>query len=324
MNDAILDQRWFHSIDLGGGVVTRGRFGRDVPPNYTLFGFFDLIRHIDLSAARAVDVGTMDGLAAFVLKELGAPHVLATDLSARPTFRYARDRLGLDVDYRTPATVRDLGSLCAPELPNLILLAGVLYHVPDPLTVLLTCRDALPLGGLLILETAFLYDEGRPMMAFNLSSLNPRRLETAHTYWRPSKSAVHAMLHLAAFEVLATRVVHGRLTVLAQAKRPSEVEGCDPRITRAQVNRDRHYRDIADFDAMEREPGSAPTVQYRGPRDDRVLHRSLFRPSVPFQPRWQPTSNRARAKDIAVSLGMQARMAAGDVRAWAGSRDPAP
>lgn len=320
MNDAALRAKWFHAIDLGGGVITPNRFGPSTPPNYTLHGFFDLVRHVELAEARCFDVGTMDGLAAFVMKGLGAREVVACDMAPRATFEHARERLGLDVAYRTPVNALELPRIVGPERADVVLLAGVLYHVYDPLTVLVACRESLRREGFLFLETTFLFDEGEPKMSFNPADRSARRIPFPHVYWRASKAAVHGMLQLAGFEVVATRAVDGRLTVLAQAKRPSEIAGRDALVAAAQDrHRHRHYREAADFDALEAETGPASSARYRGPRDDRFLYRALFAPAVPYQPPWR-SSSAVRWRDAARSARIHATMRLAEARAAAAPR----
>ena len=323
-DDVMIGRKWFHSIQLPDGRCTRGRFGPHVPPNYTLFGAFDLLPHVELEGARCVDLGAMDGLGSFVLASLGAGEVIAGDLRRRSTFTWAAEQLGLAerVDYRVPLTAQSLPETLGADKADLVLMAGVLYHVYDPIGVLMAVRESLRPDGLLVLETLCLHDDGRPVMSFNLADHSRRRVERAYTYWRPTKAAVHGMLRLASFDVLATRMVNARLTVLAQAKPPHEIAADDALLAAAQSQRDRHYREEVDFAALDDDARPA-RVRYRGPRDDRFLYRARFAPSVPHQPRWAP-SPEVRARDLARSAAMHAAMRLGEARARLRARGRAP
>jgi hypothetical protein len=258
----------------------------------------------------------MDGVASFVMKALGAREVVACDMARRETFEHARERLGLDVGYRVPVNALELPKVVGPERADLVLLAGVLYHVYDPLTVLVACRQSLRREGLLFVETTFLFDEGEPKMSFNPSDRSSRRIDFPHIYWRPSKAAVHGMLKLAGFEIVATRVVDGRLTVLARAKRPSEIDARDALIAAAQDrHRHRHYREAADFDALEADSAETSSIRYDGPRDDRFLYRARFRPQVPHAPAWSPPSPAVRLRDLARSARIHATLRLAEARA---------
>jgi tRNA (mo5U34)-methyltransferase len=64
---------WYHTQDLGGGVVTAGMFDhRDAVDRYMI--------PRDLSGMRCLDVGTMDGFWAFEMERRGAAEVVAADL----------------------------------------------------------------------------------------------------------------------------------------------------------------------------------------------------------------------------------------------------
>jgi len=64
---------WYHTLDLGGGVVTKGMFDhRPVVHRYLV--------PEDLSGKRCLDVGTMDGFWAFEMERRGAVEVVAIDL----------------------------------------------------------------------------------------------------------------------------------------------------------------------------------------------------------------------------------------------------
>src|SRR3954451_18820075 len=64
---------WYHTLDLGNGVVTKGMFDhRPVLHHYPI--------PADLSGLRCLDVATMDGYWAFEMERRGAASVTALDL----------------------------------------------------------------------------------------------------------------------------------------------------------------------------------------------------------------------------------------------------
>src|SRR5260370_26442585 len=66
---------WYHTIDLGEGVVTQGMFDhRPVLDRYMI--------PASLAGLRCLDVGTMDGFWAFEMERRGAGEVIATDVGA--------------------------------------------------------------------------------------------------------------------------------------------------------------------------------------------------------------------------------------------------
>jgi SAM-dependent methyltransferase len=302
------ERQWFHAIDFGD-LCTAGRFPATVPPNYTLFGFYELVQHIDLASACCIDVGTMDGLAAFVLKKLGAQRVIATDLAPRQTFAWARDRLGLDVDYRTPVQVLDLPTvLPAGERADLVVMAGVLYHVLDPIAAIAACRETLKADGLLILETMYDFGSAAATMSFNPLDASPAAVERANVFWRPSHSALVGMLQLVGFEVVASLAVDARVTFLARARRPSQLTGTARRIREIhrRYGRYANYKERLDLAAFERDDGPLAALRYRGPVGERWLFKSLYRPKVPLQPAWRSADWQAKLRAAALSAGIHA------------------
>ncbi len=156
--DAAGRLRWYHTIDLGGGVVTEGIFDhRHVVSRY-------LLPH-DLTGKRCLDVGTMDGFWAFEMERRGAAEVVAADVGqvdeldwpplwrhrVEPTldetkaarFELAHAALGSGV-RRVERSVYELG----PELGefDLIFCGDMLVHLKDPITAVQrmhgVCRGA--------------------------------------------------------------------------------------------------------------------------------------------------------------------------------------
>lgn len=66
---------WYHTIDLGGGVVTPGFI--DNRESVPLFGLPD-----DLTGKRCLDIGTYDGFWAFEMERRGASEVVGIDVDS--------------------------------------------------------------------------------------------------------------------------------------------------------------------------------------------------------------------------------------------------
>jgi tRNA (mo5U34)-methyltransferase len=128
---------WFHSIDLGNGIITRGK---RKPELYR--------RKIDLTFRHfqpgwsVIDVGAWDGLYSFEAKRRGASRVLATDYHAwagpgwgtKAGFELAREVTGEDVEDMDidamHVTVDRVGQF------DMVLGLGLLYHLKHPLLFL--------------------------------------------------------------------------------------------------------------------------------------------------------------------------------------------
>jgi tRNA (mo5U34)-methyltransferase len=190
--------RWYHTIDLGHGVVTPGvddspqRLGRIQLP-------------ADLSGRSVLDVGAWDGFFSFEAERRGASRVVACDYYAwhgvgwgtgrgKAGFQLAHAALesrvedvDLDVMDVTPERI---GSF------DVVLFLGVLYHLPNPLLALE--RVASVTTDLLILETVVdMVGFGRPAAAFYPG----RELNGDPTnWWGPNQAAVVGMLQNVGFK----------------------------------------------------------------------------------------------------------------------------
>jgi tRNA (mo5U34)-methyltransferase len=191
--------RWYHTIDLGGGIVTRGvddsplRLSRlDLPPS--------------LDGATVLDVGAWDGFFSFEAERRGASRVVSADYyswhgsgwGSKQGFELARTVLSsrvedLDVD------VMDL----SPErvgVYDVVLFLGVLYHLRHPLLALE--RVASVTRRLLVLETVVdMVGVRRPAAAFYPG----RELNNDPTnWWGPNLPALHGMLQDVGFDEVRT------------------------------------------------------------------------------------------------------------------------
>src|SRR5215510_9711530 len=142
--------RWYHSIDLGEGLVTPGvddtpvRLARlDLPTSFT--------------GLSVLDVGAWDGFFSFEAERRGAARVLATDMfawrgptwSTKAGFELARAALGSRVED-LEIDVMDI----SPErvgVFDIVFFLVVLYHLPHPLLALK--RLASVTRRLLVVET---------------------------------------------------------------------------------------------------------------------------------------------------------------------------
>jgi tRNA (mo5U34)-methyltransferase len=187
--------RWYHTIDLGGGIVTRGI--DDSPLRLARAQLPESLRGLTV-----LDIGAWDGFFSFECERRGAARVVATDYyswhgsgwGAKAGFELAREALGshvedVDVDVMDIAPGR-LGTF------DLVLFLGVLYHLRHPLLAIE--KIAAVTRGTLILETVVdLVGLGRPAMAF----YPDRELNADPTnWWGPNQEAVVGMLKSAGFD----------------------------------------------------------------------------------------------------------------------------
>jgi tRNA (mo5U34)-methyltransferase len=221
---------WYHSIDLGRGVVTPGAVALDVIDN----------AHMpELKGRSVLDVGAWDGAYSFRAERLGASRVVALDhyawgvdlhrrqqywdecarrgelpdhtldetrfwdpaLPGRRGFDLAREALGSSVepvvaDFMT-ADLDALGSF------DVVLYLGVLYHMREPLTALQRVRRVAK--EVAVVETAaikFRGHSGHSLVQFVAG--NDLRHDFGNWYV-PTEAALHQMCRAAGFSRVLTR-----------------------------------------------------------------------------------------------------------------------
>lgn len=204
--------RWFHSIDLGNGVVTPGdKSIETIQKEQRIF-----FEPIALKGATLLDIGAWNGAFSFEATRRGA-HVLATDhyvwthkvWRGREGFDIANDVLGLNVKTKIidvpDITVESVGR------HDVVLFLGVLYHLPSPLTLLQSVADVA--GECLVVEThadllhiktpALAYYPGTtlngdptnffgPNLAFVVEALRERGYSTFDSRYQDGRLTVHA------------------------------------------------------------------------------------------------------------------------------------
>jgi tRNA (mo5U34)-methyltransferase len=185
--------RWFHRIDLGHGVVTRGE-------DETQRKLATIRMPARLDGWSVLDIGAWDGFFSFEAERRGAARVVAVDpecwrepawgpdgWGTKRPFEFARQALGssvqdidLDLQEISPESVGEF---------DLVLFLGVFYHLPDPW--LIVRRAASVCRRLMIVEThADLQELRRPAMAFYPGEADG----DPSNWWGPNGPLLEAML----------------------------------------------------------------------------------------------------------------------------------
>ena len=205
-------QRWYHTLELAPGHVTKGIF--DLRPYVRRYGLPER-----MDGMRALEVGTWDGFWAFEMERRGAD-VTALDIDderqldwpprRRPDtfpevergqgFRLAKEILGSSVERVTcsvyDALPEDLGTF------DLVFCGSVLMHLRDQLLALE--RIASLCRGRFI--SAEEYDRASGLVPFPVARYRADR-EAAVVFWLPSAATWRRMLWTAGFDDV---VEHGR------------------------------------------------------------------------------------------------------------------
>lgn len=226
---ASLGNRWWHSIDLGQGVVTPGS-----KPPATMAGEIAALSLPDLAGKTVLDIGAWDGAFSFECERRGATRVVAldhfiwsVDLDAQYAYMQRCNaigeaprpwdevpevwkpdtlpgRAGFDtahaaLDSRVEAVVGDFTTMDLDALGrfDLTLYLGVLYHMPDPFGCLK--RLAQVTGELALVETEMLVVPGAEHYGV-CRFLPADELGADPTnWWVPNRSALIGMLRAAGF-----------------------------------------------------------------------------------------------------------------------------
>ena len=210
LDEEVARYPWYHSIDLGDGLVTPGMFDHR--------GSED--RHglpSDLTGKRCLDVGTMDGFWAFAMERRGAAEVVAVDLedpealdwpaslrfnitktldeTKGDRFELVRRTLGSSVERRLCSVYRldpaELGQF------DFVFCGDMLVHLKDPVSAVerirSVCRGAAVLTN--PVKEHFPYRR-RPLAQFDGID--------EFEWWVPNRAALERVVRAAGFPRVET------------------------------------------------------------------------------------------------------------------------
>lgn len=209
LRDEVGQYPWYHTLELGDGVVTKGIFDHR--------GLED--RHLvpaDLSGKRCLDVGTMDGYWAFTMERRGAAEVVALDLEDPEALDWpvrVRARTVKTMDEtkarRFELASQALGSSVRRELRSVyqvdtdmgmfdfVFCGDLLVHLKDPVTALERLRRVC--GDVLVVCTPVeevLGHRRRPLARVDGIS--------DFAWWTPNTAGLRRWVEAAGFERIET------------------------------------------------------------------------------------------------------------------------
>jgi len=190
--DRVAAATWYHTIDLGNGLVTAGVY--DLRP---------VLKRLPLPSSlagkRCLDVGTRNGFYAFEMEQRGAAEVVALDVDSpgdidlpdprppaagieadlamgRNAYELAHDALGSSVT-RMPLSVYELNEEVAGRF-DFAVVGTLLWHLRDPVGALMAIRG--------VLDGTLLLNEG---VSATMQVLHPRgaaaqpKMERGRPFW---------------------------------------------------------------------------------------------------------------------------------------------
>ena len=208
LNDEIARLGFWHSIDLGDGVVTPGKKGSLALMESELAG----MRLPDLRGRTVLDIGAWDGYFSFAAERLGARSVTALDHFVWETDVFsptASDaplpgRRGFDLAHATlGSSVQPLhrdfaaGDLTGLGVYDIVFFLGVVYHLENPLEALVRLRQHT--GELAIIESEAAEWPGQEALGLLEYFPGDERHGDATNFYAPSATALCNLCRAAGF-----------------------------------------------------------------------------------------------------------------------------
>ena len=209
--------QWVHSIDLGEGIITPGKWGKGNPRIKAG------LKEMPLKGKKVLDVGCWDGLYAFEAERRGASEVYAIDLIHHPTFELAQAALKSKTKYYARLSVYDIERLGIHDF-DVVLFAGVYYHLKDPLRALACLRRVMKDGGLLLLEGAVLRRSGCFAKFYYQDSYDGDRTN----WWIPTTECLRQWVRCSLFDIEREYRMWGRFRKWRHTLIASAVRRADP------------------------------------------------------------------------------------------------
>jgi tRNA (mo5U34)-methyltransferase len=200
---------WYHSLDLGNGVVTNGYctsyLGEDQLP--------------DFEGKTVLDIGAWDGYYSFLAERCGAARVVAldhyawgVDFSTRNPYWdecAAKGKRGFDIAHevygsRVEAVVGNFATIDpgAIGMFDIVLFLGVLYHLKEPLTALEAVKRLT--RSVAVIETEALLVPGHERWSGLEFTAGYYRGYDYSNWFTPTIEAVHELCRAAGFSRTAT------------------------------------------------------------------------------------------------------------------------
>jgi tRNA (mo5U34)-methyltransferase len=204
LSDEVAKFDWMHSIDLGDGIVTPGKW----PRNPHIAAAFD---RIDFGGKKVLDIGTCNGLWSFEAEKRGASEIYSVDYLTHdnywctPAYQFAHEALGSKARYMPDLSAYDIESLGRNEF-DVVVFCGIYYHLKHPLLALSKVRKVLKTGGLVIIEGPVIANESEAMAGFlyrgNQSKDDYFGRWDNSNWWVPSVRCLAEWVECSFFDVL--------------------------------------------------------------------------------------------------------------------------
>lgn len=211
-------QNWWHSVFVGDNICTQGRVKR------LYMGDWGITPEI-LKGKSFLDIGIRDGGYSFYAERMGASKVMGVDIDKPKGFDILKEIFDSKVEYLEKDVI-DLKPEDVGGTYDVVLFAGVFYHMKFPFLSLHKVAELMDVGGILILESFIDMNLERPdlrntpLMQFYPSN----ELQRDETNWHgPNLACLIAMLEAIGFKVTKNKKLHGDRAVLHATKVNNDV-----------------------------------------------------------------------------------------------------
>ncbi|HJS18690.1 MAG TPA: DUF1698 domain-containing protein [Anaerolineales bacterium] len=214
---------WYHRIYLGNGVYT-------LPPTLAdqVWALTKPVFPLDLKGASMLDIGCNAGLFSIQAKLRGADRILGVEFLEMfyEQAEYIRKIWQMDIEYRL-MDAHDIGKI--HEQFDLVMFAGILYHLKNPLLVLESigrlCRDAV------VVESEVIPDDPRNLLMARIGPRGNFKLTPttrgfmkfyerdelngdSSNWWAPDTECLLGMLRVAGFRYFSRPIYHAPSRIL--------------------------------------------------------------------------------------------------------------
>ena len=293
-------QRWYYVMELAPGLYTPG----EVRSNVALTRH--LLRNVEAcEGVRCLDVGAQEGLVSVLLNRRGADVVAYDRVFSEDRLGLVRDALdaefeliGQPISSETEGTALGRGrpapgvgmplprlraELAERDHPpfDVVVFSGVLYHVYDPLAALATVRGLVRTGGIVVLETAAVFNERLSL------HLNAAGRFTASAIWLPSLGCLDYLLRLVRLEPLDIAFTgrgRGRLAVACRA-----VDGPPAGPQDDFINSSLHDYELSEYLDWPAVSSTDAPIDYRASERERIDLLEEVRSGRPYRPQPEET-----------------------------------
>jgi tRNA (mo5U34)-methyltransferase len=226
---------WYHRIYLGNGIYT-------MPPTFPdrVWALIKPTFPADLQGASMLDAGSNAGFFSILAKLRGAGRILGVE--SLDFFvdqaEYIRAIWQMDIENRV-MDAHDIGQI--DETFDLVMFAGILYHLKNPLQVLedigKRCRDAV------VVETEVIPEDPRNVIIARVGRRGQAQLtpttkgfmkfyerdelnEDGSNWWAPDTECLLGMLRVAGFKYFSRSIYHtpGRILLIAAKNEQSRLD----------------------------------------------------------------------------------------------------